>query len=120
MPKFILKNVRKPKGFFGKRTISRMNENHAPLTTWALGLMDIRNEDVVLDIGCGGGEAIAKMATKAGKVMGLDYSPLSVKEAKKRNQEDMERGKVRIEEGSVSKLPFEDDTFTKVTAFETI
>lgn len=60
------------------------------------------------------------MAKNAKKVYGIDYSIESVKLSREVNEKLIENGKVEIHEGNVKDLPFEDDTFDIVTAFETI
>ena len=120
MLKKVIRNARKPMGFFGNVMIKRMNNGHAPMTQWALSQAEIGENDIILDIGCGGGKAVAAMAKRAGKVYGIDYSPLCVQEAKKENSEAMQAGKAVILEASVSHLPFADNTFDLVTGIETI
>lgn len=76
---------------------------------------------MVLDIGCGGGRTIAKLAAIAGggKVFGIDYSEDSVTIARRTNAKLIDAGRVDIRVGSVAQLPFADDTFDLVTAIET-
>ncbi len=119
--KIFIKQVRKPEGFFGKLIVKGMNRgSHAKLANWGINHIEISNNDIILDIGCGGGgniKNLAKIATK-GKVFGIDYSKTSIKIAKKVNRDLIEKGNIVIKHASVSKLPFEDDTFDLVTAFE--
>lgn len=82
--------------------------------------LNIKSDDIILDIGCGGGININRMAKDAKKVYGIDYSIESVKLSKKVNEKFIEEQKVEIIEGNVEKLPFEDNTFDIVTAFETV
>ena len=60
------------------------------------------------------------MAENAKKVYGIDYSIESVKLSKEVNEKLIKEGKVEIQEGNVKSLPFEDNTFDIVTAFETV
>lgn len=60
------------------------------------------------------------MAKNAKKVYGIDYSIESVKLSREVNEKLIDNGKVEIHEGNVKDLPFEDDTFDIVTAFETV
>ena len=60
------------------------------------------------------------MAKNAKKVYGIDYSMESVKLSRQVNEKLIDEGKVEIQEGNVKDLPFEDDTFDIVTAFETV
>ena len=58
-------------------------------------------------------------AATAGKVYGVDHSKESFAVAGELNRESIEMGRVEIREGSVSQLPFSEDTFDLVTAVET-
>lgn len=112
---------RKPSGFFGRLMLRNMNKRHSPLTDWGLSRIAIAPASVVLDIGCGGGRTLAKLAAAAaqGKVFGIDHSPDSVAASIKTNARAVAAGQVRIQEGSVSALPWPDRTFDLVTAVET-
>lgn len=122
MIKRLTKNARKPKGFWGKMMINKMNHGHTPLTKWGFEKIKIDKNAVILDIGCGGGNAVAILSDEAanGVVHGIDYSPLSVKSSIKLNKKKIKKGKVIIKEGSVSSLPYDNNSFDLVTAIETI
>ena len=81
--------------------------------------MNINPDDIVLDVGCGGGININRMAKKAKMVYGVDFSIESVKLSREVNRQEIWDGKVTVIEGNVANLPFEDNTFDIVTAFET-
>ena len=97
-----------------------MNSRHSKLTDWGLGHLPIEKHFTILDVGCGGGRTISKLAAQAsdGKVYGIDHSEESVAASKKTNARwiDMDRVEVRL--GSVSQLPFRDGMFDLVTAVE--
>ena len=71
----------KPTGWFGRYTLWRMNSSHSKLTDWGLEHISIENHYTVLDVGCGGGRTVSKLAAMAtkGKVYGVDYSDESVR-----------------------------------------
>jgi ubiquinone/menaquinone biosynthesis C-methylase UbiE len=98
-----------------------MNRRHSKLTDWGLQHLSIRPDDTVLDVGCGGGRTLAKLADFAtgGRIYGIDYSPASVATARKVNRSLVDAGRVIIQEASASELPFADNTFDLVTAIET-
>jgi ubiquinone/menaquinone biosynthesis C-methylase UbiE len=98
-----------------------MNRRHAKLTDWGLGHVSIGSDATILDIGCGGGGTIHKLAaiSTQGKVYGVDYSETSVAASRKTNQEWIKTGRIEIQHGSVSHLPFPDQMFTLATAIET-
>ena len=74
----------------------------------------------ILDIGCGGGAALSRMAEHVtdGHLTGIDYSPVSVETSRATNTESVAAGKMEILEGSVEKLPFEAETFDKIVTVE--
>ena len=94
---------------------------HRPLTRWAMDFMDVLPTDRVLDIGCGGGMAIGLLARIAveGFVAGVDYSEDMVQQALKRNAAAVRAGRVEIRHGSVTALPYDDESFDKVIGVET-
>lgn len=113
-------NMRKPQGKLGNIQLKSMNKEHTPVSLWGLKHLNIESDDVILDIGCGGGININRMSKKAKKVYGVDYSIESVNLSREVNEKEIRDGKVEVLEGNVKSLPFEDDTFDIVTAFETV
>ena len=113
-------NMRKPQGKIGNFQLKSMNKEHTTLSLWGLNHLNIKPDDIILDVGCGGGMNVKRMAENAKKVYGIDYSIESVKLSKEVNEKLIKEGKVEIQEGNVKSLPFEDNTFDIVTAFETV
>ena len=113
-------NMRKPQGKLGNLQLKSMNKEHTPVSLWGLKHLKIKSDDIILDVGCGGGINIKRMSKNAKKVYGIDYSIESVKLSKEVNEQLIDEGKVEIQEGNVKNLPFDDDTFDIVTAFETV
>jgi SAM-dependent methyltransferase len=111
---------RKPQGFFAPFFLGVMNLGHLPFIKKVLSEVPLGASDTVLDVGCGGGNAVRLMAKSAGKVCGVDYSPVCVKKSIRANILRVEAGQVSIREGNAEELPFEDNTFDLITAFETI
>jgi ubiquinone/menaquinone biosynthesis C-methylase UbiE len=117
----VIGQCRRPSGFFGRFILWDMNRHHSKLTDWGLSHVAINKTDRILDVGCGGGRTINKLAAMAsvGKVHGIDYSDESVAAARRTNARRIDIGRVEIEQGSVSQLPFASDSFDLVTAIET-
>jgi ubiquinone/menaquinone biosynthesis C-methylase UbiE len=116
-----LTNARKPTGKLGRLLIRVMNISHYQLTSWGLSHLSIRKQDTILDIGCGGGGTVhrlAKIATN-GKVYGIDFSDESVMASRVKNKQLIQMGRVEIQQSSVSCLPFSDNMFDLVTAVNT-
>ena len=117
----LLSQCGKPRGRFGRFLVRGMNFGHAGLTRWGLTKVEISENATVLDIGCGGGRNLERLASLAilGKAIGIDYSKDSVTVARKRNQRLIDSGRVEVVHGSVSSMPFPDATFDFVSAVET-
>lgn len=114
-------NASNPQGELGDELLDWMTINHENLASWGVSHLDINRDDMILDIGCGGGvnvERFLKMTEN--KVCGLDYSALAVERSVQLNQSAIDGGRCEIMEGSVSEMPFEDNSFDIVTGFETV
>jgi ubiquinone/menaquinone biosynthesis C-methylase UbiE len=98
-----------------------MNSRHSKVTDWGLSHISIDKHNTILDIGCGGGRTVNKLAAIAtqGKVYGVDFSGESVAFASRINKQWIETGRVEIREASVAQLPFSANAFDVVTAVET-
>lgn len=118
---YALSQVRKPTRWVGRLVARTMNLSHAAMSDWALGHVRIAPDATVLDVGCGGGATIRKLAALAplGKVHGVDHSRGSVAESAAGNSALIGSGQVEIQLASVSHLPFKDDEIDLATAFET-
>ena len=118
---WLTRQVRRPSGPLGRRVVRAMNMSHAAMTDWGLRQVTGPKNAAILDIGCGGGRTVQKLAELApeGKVFGLDYSPASVEVSWNTNAREIEAGRVQIDQGSVAALPFQDSSFDTVTAVET-
>jgi ubiquinone/menaquinone biosynthesis C-methylase UbiE len=118
---YILLQVRKPTKWTGRLFTTLMNLSHSSLTDWGLQHVVIGKGFTILDVGCGGGRTIEKLAALApqGKIYGVDYADGSVAASRGRNARLIEAGRVEIQQASVSRLPFPDGTFDLITAIET-
>lgn len=113
---------RKPSGLLGRLIGSLMNLGHRDAYVWGLAYLPIEPNSTVLDVGCGGGAAVGFLAAKVpdGKVYGIDHSLDMVNLSRKVNKRFIEDGRVEIDHGLVSCLPYSDNEFDIATAFETI
>ncbi len=113
-------NPAKPQGIAGAEMLERMSESHRPVTDWALSYLEVKGNERVLDIGCGGGAALKKMSSKimTGTLTGVDYSEVSVEVSRKNNIEDIDSGKMKIVHASVDSLPFKNNSFDIIYTIE--
>lgn len=118
---YVLFQARKPSKWTGRFFLRAMNEGHSNLTDWGLSHVGIEHDFTILDVGCGGGRTISKLAAiaTAGRVCGVDYADGSVAASRDYNSDLIKAGRVAIGKASVSELPFADGTFNLVTAVET-
>lgn len=117
----LLGQVRKPGRWVGRPFLWMMNLSHSPLTTWGLQHVAIGRDFVILDVGCGGGATVSRLAATApdGRVCGVDYADGSVAVSRRKNAALIAAGRVDIRKAAVSELPFDPGTFDLVTAVET-
>ena len=115
-------NTRKPVGLGGRLMVAMMNLGHSPVARWGLQFLNAAPDAKMLDCGCGGGANLRKLLKRCpnGTVIGIDYSSVSVEKSKRLNAKAISEGRCCVLEASVTALPFEDNTFDVVTAFETV
>ena len=120
--KTIFNNTGKPQGLLGRMMVASMNSGHAGVADWGMGFLDIPAPATIADLGCGGGRNAAKLMEKypSVKLTALDHSEISVEKTKQVNQAAVQSGRCNVLQGDVSQMPFEDEAFDLVTAFETV
>jgi ubiquinone/menaquinone biosynthesis C-methylase UbiE len=116
----LLNQWRKPTGCLGRLLAWVLNISHAKVNDWGLKHISIEKHYTILDVGCGGGMTVRKLAGIAteGKVYGIDFSEECVTVSRRTNKQLIKMGRVEIRQGSVSCLPFSDDMFDLVTAVD--
>lgn len=120
--KLFLNNTRKPKGLLGKWMVNSMNHFHASVADWGMRHLPKTDLNEIAELGCGGGRNVRELLQRypSAKVTALDYSEISVEKTKQFNRKDMKKGRCRVIQGNVSQLPFDNEQFDLVTAFETV
>lgn len=65
---------------------------------WAVGLLAVEPDARVLELGCGPGVALAALAERAvdGLVVGVDHSPVMIRQAHRRNAAAVAAGRVHL------------------------
>lgn len=88
----------------------------------AAQLLDVQPNERVVELGCGPGVAIAALAAQAtrGLVVGVDHSPVMIRQAHRRNRAAAEAGRVSLIEASVEGLTVEDGPFDAALAINTV
>ncbi len=112
----------KPTGLIGRLIGRLMNKFHTSLYTDYFNTKDIPNNFRILDIGCGGGKLLNYLSQRSEgfKLWGLDHSKEMIDLSSQLNSENIEKGQLKLLNGSVSKIEIENNSIDLVTAFETI
>ena len=120
MKKFF-SQTKKPEGFLGKMMVNGMNgASHSALSDWGFGFIKKEKAARSLDCGCGGGANVKRLLERSEKACGIDYSEVSVQKSRQTNAGAIRSDRCKIRQADVCSLPFENDSFDIVTAFETV
>lgn len=117
----LIEQAKIPNGWIGSWMLRIMNIAHRGMNAWFIRQGAINDGDRVLDIGCGGGKTlqILSQLNPNGIIYGIDISSQAVKESIKMNEAQVKNGTVIVKEASVSSIPYEDQFFDAITAFQT-
>ncbi|UED78503.1 class I SAM-dependent methyltransferase [Lysinibacillus sp. CD3-6] len=117
----LIEQAKHPNGLIGSIMLRIMNVAHRGMTSWLIESGAIKNGDIVLDIGCGGGKTIQALSriNHHGKIYGIDFSEQAIRNATKVNKKDVASGKVIVKQASVSNIPYPDAYFDKIIACQT-
>jgi ubiquinone/menaquinone biosynthesis C-methylase UbiE len=112
----------RPRGVLGRLggvIMARMNQQCA---AWVIDLLEVQPNDRILEVGFGPGVGIELLAKAApeGYVAGVDPSQEMVDQARARNAQAIISGHVDLRYGSAESLPFDDNTFNKALAINSM
>src|ERR1700704_3742077 len=116
----LLRAFGRPKGVLGRLGGIIMARPNQECAAWVIGLLEIQRNDKVLEVGFGPGVGIRLLAGSAGYVAGVDASGEMVQQATARNANVIQSGRVDLRHGSVESLPFENNTFDKALAINSM
>lgn len=63
--RLVARQCRKPAGWLGTLVLKDMNRRHAELTSWGLAHAAVEPAHTILDVGCGGGRTLQRLAAMA-------------------------------------------------------
>ena len=120
--RMLMRMFGRPKGILGRLGGIIMARTNQPCAAWVIDLLGIQPHDSVLEVGFGPGVGIELLARSVseGYIAGVDPSEEMVEQARARNVNAMESSRVDLRYGSVERLPFEDNTFTKALAINSM
>lgn len=123
MQRFMASQFRKPSGWFGSLLFGRfMNRVNRKIIASTITLLELSPQHHVLEIGFGGGASLSSLvkAVSSGMVSGIDFSPEMVRQAERRFRRQIAQGRIQVQLGNVSHLPFPETTFDRVFTINTI
>jgi len=121
--RFMASQLRKPTGWFGSLVVSRMmNRGNRKIIESTLALLELRPQDHVLEIGFGGGSALLGLSRRLrnGVVSGIDISPDLVRQAERRFRREIAEGRLSVQLGNISHLPFPAAAFDRAFTVNTV
>lgn len=118
---YLIEQCRNPTGFIGNRMIEIWNKIFSQMALWGLSHTDIKDSDVILEIGFGGGVIINYLAKKInkGKIYGVDISNASLQKSIKLNKTYIKKGTVELLNCPVEEMSFPEKKFDKIFAIQT-
>jgi SAM-dependent methyltransferase len=112
----IANQFRKPSGFWGRIIGFLMKKTNKPSYEAIINKLKITDNDSVLEIGYGHGEALKIIGerNKSCKISGIDFSELMFNQALKNNAQLEREGRLDLKSGDFLKYDFNDIRYTKI------
>jgi len=88
---------------------------HRPNFQILLELLALQPEDVLLEVGCGGGAFLEEALASGCRAAAIDHSAEMVALAREKNAQAVAEGRLEVIEADAQRLPFPDDMFTCAT-----
>src|SRR5262249_7403282 len=122
MQRIFLRMFGRPQGVLGRLGGLVMARMNAECGAWVCGLLEVRTNDSVLEVGFGPGVVIQRLSqlATAGHIAGIDQSREMVEQARARNAATIQSGRVDLRHGSVESLPFDGNKFDKALAINSM
>ena len=122
LQEFIDRQHSQPKGIWGILFGEKMALQHRPEMLWTVDLLRLKQEESILELGCGSGYAMKLLLQQptVKQVVGLDISQTMVGTSTIRNRDEVRRGRARFVQGNVNHLAFKDNYFSKVFSIHSV
>ena len=115
LDRFVDMTAKRPSGWLGKMMF-RNPRGHYKAFRLTLEKLALKPDDILLEIGCGGGVLLNMALESVTQAKAIDHSPDMVQIAKEKNQEAVSEGRVEIVQGTAESLPWDDNSFACATA----
>ena len=111
--------ARRPSGWLG-RLMYRNPVGHYGFFRVAMAALQLQPEDILLEVGCGGGVLLDMALQTVQRACGIDRSSDMVALARQKNAQALFEGHVGIVHGDVQALPWDGETFTCAASVEVL
>jgi ubiquinone/menaquinone biosynthesis C-methylase UbiE len=120
--RLLFRTFGRPRGVLGRVGGLVMARTNREMAERCIGLLEVQPGHAVLELGFGPGVAIELLAraASAGKVVGVDPSQEMHRQAAARNAEAIRAGRVRLDAGSATALPYAPASFDRALALNTL
>lgn len=117
-PEWIARQAARPHGVAGWLLGHIMRAETARANDLVVRMADITPNAEVLDVGCGPGYAVQRVAERlvTGHVVGLDASPAMIRHAARRNRRFIATGRAAVVEGTADAIPYPPARFDRILA----
>jgi SAM-dependent methyltransferase len=105
------RHARRPSGANARKTYSNPTY-HWPNFLAILEVLNLRPDDNLLEVGCGGGAFLHEALKSGCRASAIDHSPDMVRLAAKTNSGSIARRRLKVEVGAAGDLPYPSGTFT--------
>lgn len=122
MRRMLMRMFGRPRGVLGRLGGIIMARTNEACGAWVADLLEIGPCDSVLEVGFGPGVIIQRLSklASAGHVAGVDPSQEMLMQARARNATAIKDRRADLRRGSVESLPFDDNTFDKALAINSM
>jgi SAM-dependent methyltransferase len=116
------RQLRHPSGFPGRLIGYAMAIANRQPNRIAIEALEVAPNDVVLELGFGPGRAVKELvsSTAAGRILGIDQSPIMLAQACRHNRRAIKTGRVELRNGRFDALPWPRESVDRILAVNTV
>jgi SAM-dependent methyltransferase len=112
------RGARRPFGVRARRDYKDPT-HHRPSFGAVLSALHLTEDDVLLELGCGGGAFLQQALQTVRRAVGVDHSPEMIEAARELNARAVEERRLELIVGDVHELPLDDESFTAIATMQT-
>ncbi len=119
---YLARQLGNPSSLAGRFLAPMWNRRNRALQDAALASLALNRKDRVLEVGCGGGSLLSRIAevTTEGIVVGLDVSRAMVSHCERKHRSLVTSGRLALTCASAEAIPYPDTHFTKICTVNSV